>query len=71
MKVCVPQSTLQSTQAIRGQCLPPPGVQKALGMFQQWITGGEQTTTQPQQLPTLIHAVPESQNIAYTQINIY
>lgn len=59
--LAIPPSRLQSLEAVCGQCLSFACLDETLGMFQQRVTWREETTAQPQQLPALLHTVPDSQ----------
>lgn len=55
---CLPHHCLNPPLAIQGQWLFLTCLYELLGMFQQWLAGGEQASAEPQELPALGHAIP-------------
>ncbi len=63
--LAIPPSPLQSLEAVCGQWLSFACLNETLSMFQQRVTGREETTAQPQQLPALLHTVPNLEKHLY------
>lgn len=54
----LPEHGLHSLQAVGSKGFPAPGLQEALGVFQEGLTWGEEAAAQPEQLPALLQAEP-------------
>lgn len=54
----IPQGSLDTAAAVRGQEPCPPGVQELLHVGQQCLAGREEASAEPQQLPASLLAVP-------------